>query len=97
MSFAVLGAMVTTSNCVPGLVVKRGSDWRWKNQDYSSITGQPTTGTVMKCYGDKWAEVKWKDGNTHDYRVGTENANDLIIVSGRFLFYIDVDDFCYKR
>ena len=84
----ILGMRVTSSNCEVGLLVARGNDWKWDNQDFSPITGKPTSGKITFCGhmglgSGMWAVVQWADGGKENsYRIGAQNAYDLVLVSG---------------
>ena len=78
-----LDVSITSSNCEVGLLVARGKDWNWGDEDFSPITGKPTNGIVLSCQSDKLAEVQWADGGQRKrYRIGADNAFDLVLVSG---------------
>lgn len=63
-----------TSDFVVGAHVQRGPDWNWENQDDGGA------GTVTGYRADGWAIVKWDTGTENAYRIGQENAYDLIII-----------------
>eukprot|EP01107_Rhizomastix_libera_P002507 TRINITY_DN1436_c1_g1_i4.p1 TRINITY_DN1436_c1_g1~~TRINITY_DN1436_c1_g1_i4.p1 ORF type:complete len:1935 (+),score=580.20 TRINITY_DN1436_c1_g1_i4:845-5806(+) len=56
-----------------GLRVKRGKDWKWKDQDQNGL------GTVSKILENQWVKVTWDHGQTFSYR-WQEGARDLAIV-----------------
>ena len=86
---------ITSSNCEVGLLVARGMDWIWGDQDFSPITGKPTNGNVLQCWNTQgWARVRWDDGGvTKNYRIGKDNAFDLVLVSGTFLNPINLKQY----
>ncbi len=85
VSLVFLGVRVTPSNCKVGLRVARGNDWKWGDQDFSPITGKPTSGKVTECKSGMWASVQWADGGKQTRcRIGAGNAYDLVLVSGMF-------------
>ena len=72
--------VVATMRCSPGWIVSRGIDWMWKQDDYHN--GQPGSGTIESCGVDvnsskDWANVKWDNGKTANYRVGKDDRYDL--------------------
>ena len=69
-------SVVTYDNCVTTRVVQRGSDWRWGDQDYQN--GRPGKGVIKRCKENKWATVRWDNGEEQLYRIGAENSYDLI-------------------
>ena len=57
-----------------GQRVRRGKDWKWRNQD----GGPGTLGTVIGEGSGETARVKWdKSGSENVYRIGAEGAYDL--------------------
>jgi hypothetical protein len=60
-----VGDVVTAKNAKVGMIVVRGPDWKWGDQDGSS------TGTVTEAVdGDGWVSVVWHKGSTSNkYRV----------------------------
>lgn len=71
-----------------GLFVRRGSTWKWSDQDASGIgwvTGKSETKT--RRGEPAWITVKWLDGKTNSYRIGgKEHLTDIGV--------IDVDPVC---
>ena len=89
-----LDVKITSFNCEVGLLVARGMDWKWGRQDFSPITGKQANGTVRKCLPNMEAWVHWADGGIKRYyRIGAENAFDLVLVSGTFLNPINLKQY----
>jgi len=66
------GDKVTTATAAAGLVVKRGADWKWADQDGGGL------GVLEKASDtDDWWRVQWASGTSNVYRVGAESAHDL--------------------
>lgn len=60
---------VTKENAQAGLIIQRGPDWKWGDQD----GGDGCLGRLMGGDdGDSWAKVKWDHtDSTNSYRIGT--------------------------
>ena len=66
------GAKVTSTTAAAGLVVKRGADWKWGDQDGDGL------GVLEKPHDTAhWWRVQWASGTSNVYRVGAEGAHDL--------------------
>jgi len=66
------GDKVTTATAAAGLVVKRGADWKWADQDGGGL------GVLDKPHDTAhWWRVQWASGTSNVYRVGAEGAHDL--------------------
>ena len=78
-----IGIVITSSNCVPGVRIKRGMDWQWGDQDIvesSTMFGiqrKQVLGTVVEVRDDDWAKVMWDNGYSNIYRIGGEKSFDL--------------------
>ena len=61
---------------IKGERVVRGKDWKWYDQD----GGEGSLGTVIgpDIYHEGWIEVKWDCGHKNNYRVGAQEAYDLL-------------------
>jgi len=60
-----------------GRKVRRGRDWKWRNQD----GGSGKTGTVTKVDSDPgWVRVTWSNGDDNCYRWGAQGCYDLEVV-----------------
>ncbi len=58
-----VGDIVTTTNAKIGMIVARGPDWKWGDQDGNS------TGVVIEVDDDGWVRVEWhKGGKSNKYR-----------------------------
>ena len=78
-----LAVKITSSNCDVGLLVARGVDWKWEDEDFEPKTGKPGNGNVLICNSEYMvARVEWANGKRNDYRIGMGNAFDLVLVSG---------------
>lgn len=66
-----------TNGLVGSIVVRRGPDWRWGNQD-----GGPGQRGKIIAPGklDGWVRVQWADGKIYAYRMGGDNRFDLTVV-----------------
>ena len=60
-----------------GMTVVRGQDWKWDDQD----GGNGNHGTVIRLDSPGWYGVQWKKGRQYNYRWGSKNKYDLMIVS----------------
>ena len=67
---------VWMSELPPGTKVRRGRDWRWKNQD----GGPLGIGEVTGRYKEGWVSVKWGNGKGYNYRWGADGFFDLEII-----------------
>ncbi len=55
---------ITINNVFVGARVKRGPDWRWKDQDGRG------EGTIIEYTpGSKWVGVKWDKAYSNRYRI----------------------------
>ena len=66
---------VTMRNVRKGMVVQRGADWKWEQQD-----GGPGKLGLLEAKSDVtdgWARVKWDSGTTNSYRIGADGGYDL--------------------
>jgi len=75
-------APVTQANVALGLLVQRGVDWKWENQD----GGAGSLGSVSQLRGDSgevadgWVRVVWfATGQSNAYRCGHANKHDLLV------------------
>lgn len=69
--------VVTMANLVVGRRVRRGPDWRWGDQDQSSV------GELLGSDSPGWARVRWAVGSTvNSYRVSGPGQYDLVFVDG---------------
>ncbi|XP_077982613.1 uncharacterized protein LOC144437539 [Glandiceps talaboti] len=57
-----------------GSRVRRGKDWKWKDQDKHGV------GTVIEHDKEGWVHVEWDHGDDNKYRWGAEDAHDVKIV-----------------
>jgi len=72
-----------------GVIVIRGPDWKWGDQD----VGLGTQGrTVVDTADDGWICVQWTNGATHQYRVGAEGCYDLKKISDQAARNIQLED-----
>ena len=62
---------------VVGKYVVRGKDWEWNDQD----GGDGHIGLVKNVCDDGWVEVKWLNGKVGQYRWGSEDCYDLMVVN----------------
>ena len=78
--------VVTSTNCTPGLRVRRGMDWKWGDIGFQEFTDSSTTsgikrtpvlGTVVQLRDDDWARVMWDNGYSNIYRIGGGKSFDL--------------------
>ena len=72
----VKNTMSAVDLCI-GTRVRRGPDWKWKEQDKHGL------GTVIATVPAPpagWAHVHWNHGMERSYRWGAENAFDLEVV-----------------
>lgn len=60
-----------------GLRVARGPQWCWGDQDGGRLGMTVERGSAT----EGWVGVRWDNGNENNYRVGAENAYDLVAVS----------------
>ncbi|XP_022334282.2 uncharacterized protein LOC111131169 isoform X1 [Crassostrea virginica] len=58
-----------------GSLVKRGTDWKWANQD----GGPGNIGSVFKVQRNGYVNVRWQNGNENIYRFGRSGKYDLEI------------------
>ncbi|KAK3576282.1 hypothetical protein CHS0354_036017 [Potamilus streckersoni] len=58
---------------VPGARVKRGMDWKWRDQDGIP----PGEGIVSGDLHNGWIDVTWDAGGSNSYRMGAEGKYDL--------------------
>jgi len=69
------GAKVTSTTAAAGLVVKRGADWKWGDQDGGGL------GVLVKASDTAgWWTVKWLSGSSsssNQYRTGADGKHDL--------------------
>lgn len=56
-----------------GMVVVRGPDWKWQNQD----GGDGGRGRVTAIDADGWATVNWDNGTENGYRWNVDGAYDI--------------------
>eukprot|EP01062_Namystynia_karyoxenos_P006016 TRINITY_DN120_c1_g4_i1.p1 TRINITY_DN120_c1_g4~~TRINITY_DN120_c1_g4_i1.p1 ORF type:complete len:4230 (+),score=1221.81 TRINITY_DN120_c1_g4_i1:145-12834(+) len=72
-------APLTPSTAASGLRVRRGPDWRWKDQDGGPGAVGRLVKAADKCKGGEWWRVSW-DGTSFQnaYRVGCEGKYDLV-------------------
>lgn len=59
-----------------GVIVARGPDWKWGDQDGGIGSKGITTDSGA---ADGWIGVAWENGNTQTYRIGAEGRFDLSI------------------
>jgi hypothetical protein len=67
------GQLVTRANFAVGATVTRGPDWQWGAQDGSGLRGH-----LVEIRGDGSATVRWENGTSNSYRIGTEGSHDLV-------------------
>eukprot|EP00741_Cyanophora_paradoxa_P009910 tig00000157_g9600.t1 len=61
-----------------GATVKRGKDWKWKDQD----GGDGKTGRVAGLSTGLWVKVEWDSGgSSNSYRWGDDDCYDLAVVA----------------
>ncbi|XP_045169286.2 uncharacterized protein LOC123532018 [Mercenaria mercenaria] len=64
-----------------GARVQRGRDWKYGNQDGNG------SGSVRQLPPDVpsgWVQVEWDNGYLNNYRLGAENAYDIMFVPGSY-------------
>lgn len=71
-----------------GLLVRRGPDWAWAEQDYHH--GRPATGVISRVLevrecGDLGIVVIWENGETNSYWGGGLNHSSKPVYDLRFL------------
>ncbi|EAL47620.1 hypothetical protein EHI8A_070880 [Entamoeba histolytica HM-1:IMSS-B] len=59
-----------------GRKVKRGTDWKWSDQD----GGEGKTGLVLSSAGKGWINVKWESGKVNQYRWGEDDCHDVEVI-----------------
>ncbi|XP_060072105.1 uncharacterized protein LOC132551979 [Ylistrum balloti] len=57
-----------------GTRVRRGPEWKWKNQDGNGV------GTVVGHGKDGWIKIEWDCSNKGEYRYGNDQAFDVVVV-----------------
>lgn len=62
----------------PGMLVRRGPDWKWENQD-GGLGGVGIVFEVKAWKNEpmKGARVRWTSGQVNVYRYGAEGAYDI--------------------
>lgn len=73
------GDAVTVANVYPGLVIARGADWQWADQDAGNSRCKPH-GVVLCAHPDDpmgWCKVRWRCGAVFSYRIGWQGKHDL--------------------
>lgn len=73
----------------PGMLVKRGPDWKWEDQD-GGIGG---VGIVIEVKSwktelNKGARIRWQSGQMNVYRYGAENAYDVKLYNNIIYIFI---------
>ena len=73
---------VTIENCVTGIKVERGVDWKDDDlQDHQN--GQPGLGHITECVRkSKVAKVQWANGKDGWYHIGASGKYDLYLIGG---------------
>jgi len=87
----VSGAPVTKANIEVGLRVKRGPDWKYKNQDGGGV-GTITSFDAQPLYSGArlWASVKWDNGSLYRYRfIGPRAAQAGLIPRADLVYFAD--------
>jgi len=72
---------VTSLDARPGLLVQRGIDWQWGDQDGSTI------GVIVSIERNGWANVRWETGTVNGYRIGAGGKFDLQASNARVRAY----------
>lgn len=62
---------VTEYTAKIGMVVSRGPDWAWGNQDEGKA-GKITALDHSDSQDQKWVRVRWDGGGANSYRVGPD-------------------------
>ncbi|GFR51846.1 hypothetical protein Agub_g14313 [Astrephomene gubernaculifera] len=69
-----LGEKVTRESAKEGMIVTRGDDWKWGDQD----GGEGKKGKITQVKSDNWARVEWEESkSSNNYRIGADGCYDL--------------------
>lgn len=69
--------IVTDENLEIGAKVVKGPDFDWYGQGIDE-SNKDLIGTLINNRGNHWANIKWSNGSTQTYRIGSKGKYDLV-------------------